>query len=398
MQTSKTHSKQINDIQSLSNFISTCSSNEAIIPDYPLSEIEDSKYTTINVLDLSKIDQVSYYSPSDQVISVGTGITLSNLKSLISKDNLAWPVMATKNEISLFSIINNGYGGCLEHKFGRLSNLILGMTVVLTNGQIVKCGGKVVKNVSGYDLSKIFIGTHSCFGIIVEATLRLYARQKYSTTFCLQFSDIKQCMNNIQQLLLSNLPLSCLELTNREYITDFQSEKTVNLTTDSPYIVSIKIEGSNEQITKTRDFLIALLSYKTNLIINIESQFESLFWERMSNHTLSQYGFPITINLTFSKMILLAEKLKTYNKDIIWHACPKQGQFICFVKETELDKTIEALSQISKEIAEPFTIAYQNPLYCIKNIPQSDPNIEKLTSNLKKVFDPKGNLNPFVIL
>ncbi len=109
--------------------------------------------TQVVFLDLAALAKVREHFPSDQVISVETGMMLSTLDALLQKSGQWWPVSLDPNR-TIYDVIASGDGGVLEHGFGGPRRLVLGLEVALTNGNVIKTGGKVVKNVTGYDMTK----------------------------------------------------------------------------------------------------------------------------------------------------------------------------------------------------------------------------------------------------
>lgn len=122
-----------------------------------------------------KLARIVEYSPSDQVITVEAGITLGALQERLAQDRqrLAldppWPARAT-----LGGIIATSSFGPLRARSGSIRDLILGVSLVRADGVLAKGGGKVVKNVAGFDLPKLACGSLGTLGMIVSATLRVH--------------------------------------------------------------------------------------------------------------------------------------------------------------------------------------------------------------------------------
>lgn len=152
--------------------------------------------------------------PSDQVLSIETGIKLAELEEYLLQSKQWLPVYSAKSERSLLDFINSGDAGPLEHAFGEARDLILGMTGILGSGEVIKCGGKVVKNVTGYDLPKLFSGSRGIFQIPLSAHLRLYAKPEHSISVLASCKTIDEAFDRANELLNSGLPLSCLELAS----------------------------------------------------------------------------------------------------------------------------------------------------------------------------------------
>ena len=131
----------------------------------------------VRPLDCAALDTVSRLDAADLVATAGAGCTLGALETQLGAKG-AWLALDPPGPPgrTLGGALGCGGGGPLAAGFGAPRDQILGMTFVAGNGQVAKTGGRVVKNVAGFDLAKLVIGGHGAFGIVVEAHLRLRAR------------------------------------------------------------------------------------------------------------------------------------------------------------------------------------------------------------------------------
>jgi FAD/FMN-containing dehydrogenase len=120
------------------------------------------------------LDQVISVSPADLVATVQAGTPLEALRRRLAEDGM-WLALDPpgRPERSLGSIVATGTSGPLRHGFGPVRDHVLGCAVATGDGRMVKAGGRVVKNVAGYDLTKLQVGGFGGFGIITELHLRL---------------------------------------------------------------------------------------------------------------------------------------------------------------------------------------------------------------------------------
>lgn len=127
------------------------------------------------VLSTRRLDRVPEHASGDMTATVQAGCTVAVLGSVLAQrgQRLAldplWPQRAT-----IGGILAANDNGALRAAFGTLRDHLIGITVVLADGTVARSGGKVVKNVAGYDLPKLFTGSFGTLGVITEATFRLY--------------------------------------------------------------------------------------------------------------------------------------------------------------------------------------------------------------------------------
>jgi glycolate oxidase FAD binding subunit len=125
------------------------------------------------IADLSRMDQILEYAAGDLVVQAEAGVTLGQLAGTLAEKGqrlaLDGPPGATVG-----GVVARNAAGPLRLRYGLPRDLLIGITVVRPDGHLARAGGKVVKNVAGYDLGKLFAGSHGTLGVIVQATFRLH--------------------------------------------------------------------------------------------------------------------------------------------------------------------------------------------------------------------------------
>jgi glycolate oxidase FAD binding subunit len=129
------------------------------------------------------LDQVLSVSPADLVATVQAGAPLEALRRRLADEGM-WLALDPpgRPERSLGSVVATATAGPLRHGFGPVRDHVLGCTVATGDGRLVRAGGRVVKNVAGYDLTKLQVGGFGGFGIIAEVHLRLRALPRADVT------------------------------------------------------------------------------------------------------------------------------------------------------------------------------------------------------------------------
>ena len=127
------------------------------------------------VIDLQAMDQVIEHAAGDLVARVQAGATIGHLASVLAGagQELALDVPA---EATVGGMVATGMAGPRRLRYGAPRDLLIGITIVRADGAVAHSGGKVVKNVAGYDLGKLFAGSQGTLGLITEATFRLHPR------------------------------------------------------------------------------------------------------------------------------------------------------------------------------------------------------------------------------
>ena len=148
------------------------------------------------VLATTRLNGVVEYEPADLTVTVEAGIRLAALQTVLAQHRqyLALdPPYADR--CTLGGIVATNASGSLRMRYGAARNQVLGLRVVHANGTVVKSGGKVVKNVAGYDLNKLYIGAFGTLGIITEVTLKLSPIPAHEAILAADFQDVQSAVD-----------------------------------------------------------------------------------------------------------------------------------------------------------------------------------------------------------
>ena len=131
----------------------------------------------ISTVDLTALNQILEHHPEDLTVTVQTGMSLQTLQEQLGKFGQWLPLDPPFPErTSIADLLAHNATGPRRWGFGTARDYLIGLKVILADGRLIQSGGKVVKNVAGYDLARLFIGSHGSLGITVEATFKLLPR------------------------------------------------------------------------------------------------------------------------------------------------------------------------------------------------------------------------------
>lgn len=123
---------------------------------------------------LRPMNRVTAFSPGDLVVSAEPGITLAELAAVLADQGLMLPYdPPAPAEATLGGLLSAGLSGPRRALYGTLRDLAISLRVALVDGCVIRTGAKVVKNVAGYDMTKLFIGARGTLGVVTEITLKL---------------------------------------------------------------------------------------------------------------------------------------------------------------------------------------------------------------------------------
>jgi glycolate oxidase FAD binding subunit len=164
------------------------------------------------VLETKRLDRVIEHAASDLVVSAEAGVRLAELQKTLADTGQRLCLDPPEPGATLGGVIAAAASGPRRHRFGAPRDVLLGVTVALADGTLAKAGGKVVKNVAGYDLGKLFSGSLGTLGVIVSATFRLHPLPAAQSLVIVSLEEPGAVAQAVQAVLRSTLVPSAVEL------------------------------------------------------------------------------------------------------------------------------------------------------------------------------------------
>ena len=168
------------------------------------------------IVDTRRLDRIIEHAAGDLVASVQAGVRLNDLTTVLAAAGqrlaLDPPNTAAAGGGTIGGLIATGDAGPLRFRYGSPRDLLIGVTVVRADGKSAKAGGKVVKNVAGYDLGKLFAGSYGTLGLITEATFRLHPKPETSTWVTVESPNPATAADIVQAMADSPLAPAAIEL------------------------------------------------------------------------------------------------------------------------------------------------------------------------------------------
>ncbi len=179
-------------------------------------------------IDLSRMSKITRVSAEDLDCTVEAGVTREQLNAYLRDSGLFFPIDPGANA-SLGGMAATRASGTNAVRYGTMRENVLGLTVVLPNGQIIKTGGRARKSSAGYDLTRLFVGSEGTLGIITEVTLRLYGIPETISAALCSFEDVQQAVASAIQIVQLGIPIARMELMDRGLIKAVNAYSGLNM-------------------------------------------------------------------------------------------------------------------------------------------------------------------------
>ncbi len=147
------------------------------------------------LLRTDRLTEVEHYDPADLTVGIGAGTTLAHLNAMVGEHRLMLAVDPPFPEsTTVGELLAAGQQGPLRHGYGAVRDFCIGVRFVTGDGRRAKGGGRVVKNVAGYDLMKLLIGSYGTLAVVTSASFKLFPAPRQTRTFIAEFSSWQEAL------------------------------------------------------------------------------------------------------------------------------------------------------------------------------------------------------------
>lgn len=359
-----------------------------------------------------EIDQVN------NMATVQPGIQLDELDAALEPLGLAYQVYPGEYSASLGGNISTNAGGMRAVRYGVTRHNVLGLEAVLPGGEVIRTGGKCVKSSTGYDLTQLIIGSEGTLAVVTEATLKLHPRIEHQVTVLAPFNELRQVTDSIPRIIESGLDPLILEYIDLLTMSATQSFCSLELgipqeVKDSAlaYLVVMlenphadRLDADAERLSEMLAELGAIDVYvlPSNSAAQLIDAREKAFWMAKANGADDVVDIVVPRGSIPEFMDTVSALGAEYEAWIAGCGHAGDGNVHLGVFCADPDKRSKLLTELFRKGMElGGAISGEHGVGRAKKPyfdALEDPNKIALMRRIKVAFDPKGILNPGVIL
>ena len=367
------------------------------------------------VLVLTKMDKVLDIDVENLVAKVEPGVVTAELQRQVEKLGLFYPPDPASKEFStLGGNVAECAGGPRCVKYGVTKDYILGLEVVTPTGDIIKTGGETLKNVVGYDLTRLFVGSEGTLGIITKIIIKLLPKPAAKKTMLIFFDSIDGAAQSVSAIIGEKIIPATLEFMDAATINCIRGKSDIPIPEDCQAILIVEVDGDPEILDKHAQKILSSIESFGILdtrIAETEEESENIWQVRRavspSLRKINPDKFNEDIVVPRSRvpdMIRALEKISAAHKVPIvnfGHAgdgnihvnimVDMEQEGMAGIVETVMDEVFGAAIDMRGSISGEHGIGVAKSKYLEMEL---DPSTVVYMKTIKKALDPLNILNP----
>lgn len=371
------------------------------------------------VLNFSKMNKILEIDSVNMTATVQPGVVLGNLKSETEKLGLLFPPDPSNYRVSTVGgAIAQSSSGAMAFKYGTTKDYVLSLTVVTSDGRIMKLGADTIKDSVGYHLAQLMVGSEGTLAVIAEATLKLIPKPEAHRVVAAYFDEIDNCVESVSNIISKQIFPAAIDFMDKNSIATTEEFVKCGLNTQKEGLLLVELDGFESsmeyQINKTKAALKESGASEIR-VSESEEDYNDIWQARRVSFAAATRLAPdvlsddiIVPRKNFSKMVKKCKEIADkYNLKMCLVAHAGDGNIhpqiaLNIEDEDEFRKYTDAKSEmyeyaisLNGTISAEHGVGAEKKNYASKII---DKNALEYMKMIKKVFDPKNILNPNKII
>jgi glycolate oxidase len=367
------------------------------------------------VMAMSKMNKILEVSPEDRLAVVEPGVITNDLQIAAEAAGVFYPPdPASQTICQIGGNVATNAGGPRCVKYGVTRDYLLGLEAVLPSGEVIKTGGRPIKNVTGYDVTRLLCGSEGTLAVITKIIVKLIAKPEARRTLLVAFRSIDDASTTVSRIMAAGIVPRALEMMDQHYIQNCEKIYKLGLPMDAAAMLIIEVDGFVETVDRqariAREFCEAQGAFDIKLA-QTEEEAERLWIARkvgsVALFRVSKMMVAEDATVPISKIPAMVRRIKDigekYGMTIYLLAHAGDGNMHPLLTYDPGNKEeVERMENASREIFESSialggTLTGEHGIGLAKKqfLPlEVSPAEVQIWKNIKSSFDPNGIMNP----
>jgi len=367
------------------------------------------------VLDLGRMNKIIEINIEDRLAIVQPGVVYATLERALTPNGFFFPPDPASGKVcTLGGNVATNAGGIKGAKYGTTKDYVLALEVVVPDGRILRTGSKCMKTASGYDLTKLFVGSEGTLGVITEITLKINPKPPLSSTAMATFEDLEDAGRAVSEIMHSGILPSALEIVDQQTLIAINRNTDLDLPEVEAILVTETDGYTREETEFQLDKIIDI--FKQNNAASVKQadtkeETEALWIARKSayaimaqiNNNLYVEDLAVPMSKVPDMLKVISDIANKYNLKIptVGHAGDGNLHPAISIDGTNPEE-VERMHQASAELFEKVidfggTLTGEHGIGLAKSSfmhMEHDEVAMDVMRSIKKTFDPNNILNP----
>ena len=264
------------------------------------------------------MNQILEINNSDLTCKVQPGVVVGDLQKEALKKGLFFPPDPSNLAVSTIGGgIALSSGGPRAFKYGTFKDYVLDMEVVLADGTILRTGAPTVKNVTGYNLTQLIVGSEGTLAVITEATLRLIPAPETTNVLLAYFESIEKAVDAVSAIINNHLTPSVVDLIDKKTVQTIENFYPTGLLCDKEAVLLIEIDGDSASVAHQQEKIIELC--RNNGAQNIDCANDEKHRQKIWTARRSAFGAcaQLAPNVITEDVVVPRSKIAALSKGIL---------------------------------------------------------------------------------
>ena len=367
------------------------------------------------ILDFARMNKIIEINKNNLFCIVEPGVVIEDLQKAVEKFDLFYPPDPSNLKVSMIGgSIGLSSGGPHTFKYGSTKDYIIDLEVVLSDGTVMHTGSSCSKDVTGYNMTQLFVGSEGTLGIVTKATVKLIPRPEAKRVMLAYYDSLEDTSKTVNEIISNLITPSVIDLIDQNTIKTIESFYPCGMLTDKAAALLIEIDGFKENLDKQYEKIIEICKKNNSSYIQTAStkeEEEKIWVSRRSSFGATAKLAP---NVVTEDVVVPREHIVELVNGIK-KICDKYNLKTCIMghigdgnihPNIALDlrnpAELNNFKQAKKELFELALslngrLSGEHGIGCEKSefIEKAlDPNNSNCMKQIKKLFDPKNILNP----
>ncbi|WP_374931105.1 glycolate oxidase subunit GlcD [Neobacillus driksii] len=227
------------------------------------------------VLLFKHLNSILEIDKENLTVTVQPGVITLDMIHAVEAKGLFYPPDPSSMKISTIGgNINENSGGLRGLKYGVTRDYVLALEVVLPNGEMIRTGGKLAKDVAGYDLTRLIVGSEGTLGIVTEATLKLIPIPDSKMTMLALYQDLEAAAKTVSKIIANRIIPTTLEFLDQPTLKVVEAHAQIGLPTDVKAVLLIEQDGPKEVVKRDMEKMANICEQEHAVSVKIASSEE----------------------------------------------------------------------------------------------------------------------------